>query len=157
MNKRNIIREEINEAQHKWADNVIELGKLIKTPAALVQKAEEFLDNLYSFREGQVLFKPTRASAHPFRLTRESALSYFIGGNSTFSEDTGFVLRPWKSVQFDNAGIYCNGATAMAMGHYTFTSMEEETLLAEYSFGYVQDEDGLLRIVLHHSSIPFHS
>ncbi len=156
MNRGDITREEINEAQYKWANNVIELGKLIKSPSALVQKAEEFLDNLYSFSEGQVLFKPTRASAHPFRLTRESALSYFIGGNSSFSEDTGFVLRPWKSVQFDNAGIYCNGATAMAMGHYTFTSMEEESLLAEYTFGYVQNENSHLRIVLHHSSIPFH-
>jgi hypothetical protein len=45
---------------------------------------------------------------------------------------------------------------AVAMGNYWFTPADggPETKV-EYTFGYVRGEDGALKIVVHHSSVPF--
>ncbi len=43
------------------------------------------------------------------------------------------------------------------MGNYFFTDAEGSEVKVEYTFGYVQDEVGALRINLHHSSIPAES
>ena len=42
----------------------------------------------------------------------------------------------------------------MAMGNYFFTNSIEEEVKVEYSFGYIVDSEGKLRINLHHSSMP---
>ena len=43
---------------------------------------------------------------------------------------------------------------ALAMGNYFFTSPEGDEVKVEYTFGYVLDEAGAVRINLHHSSMP---
>ena len=42
-------------------------------------------------------------------------------------------------------------------GNYFFTTPEGDEVKVEYSFGYLLDEDGNVRINLHHSSMPFGS
>lgn len=150
-----IVIDEIKSAQHGWAEGVLALGRLKDNPGECRRAAEEFLVKFYSFDTGQVLFKPTKASQQPFRFTQKAALSYFIGGDPDFSEDSGFALRPWISVQFNNAGIQVYSDTAIAMGHYTFLSEDGLDLLVEYTFGYIKEDNSRLRIKLHHSSLPF--
>merc|ERR1719387_690706 len=41
------------------------------------------------------------------------------------------------------------------MGNYFFTTPEGDEAKVEYSFGYMLDEDGNVRINLHHSSMPY--
>jgi len=41
------------------------------------------------------------------------------------------------------------------MGNYFFTGTDGDETKVEYSFGYTKDEDGNLKIVLHHSSLPY--
>ena len=43
----------------------------------------------------------------------------------------------------------------MAMGNYFFTDPEGAEVKVEYSFGYVLDGQGEVKIVLHHSSVPY--
>jgi hypothetical protein len=43
----------------------------------------------------------------------------------------------------------------MAMGNYFFTDPQGELVKVEYSFGYVLDDHGKVKIVLHHSSVPY--
>ena len=50
-----------------------------------------------------------------------------------------------------------HGSTAQAMGNYFFTDPDGNEVKVEYTFGYVQDEAGALRINLHHSSMPAES
>jgi hypothetical protein len=109
---------------------------------------------LYAFDEGTVLFKPTKAAEIPFRSTKEEALSYFVGGD--IEEDSGFALEPWTNVRFDNHDTILNGDTALSSGNYYFTSGETgEEVKVEYTFGYMLDEGGNVRIQLQHSSVPF--
>jgi hypothetical protein len=84
----------------------------------------------------------------------EGALSYFVAGNDEYSEDKGFAIKGWTKVRFENEGIIINGKSAIAMGNYFFMTPEGDEVKVEFSFGYIVDSDGSLRINLHHSSIP---
>ena len=41
------------------------------------------------------------------------------------------------------------------MGNYYFTDKNGKTVKVEYSFGYIKDNNGDLKINLHHSSFPY--
>ena len=85
-------------------DGLLKIGFIHKENGDYINEASNFINRLYDFNNGNVLFKPTLASQQQFRLNK-AALSYFIGGNKDFDEDTGFALKGWKSVRFENIGI----------------------------------------------------
>ena len=150
-----ITRAEIEQAQKVWGDGIVEIGSAYADDGDYVTRAEQQVDTLYAYAQGTVLFKPTKASVQPFRGTRDAALSYFVGGNDAFAEDKGFALQPWTKVRFENTGFVLGEDHGLAMGHYFFTDTNGGETKVEYSFGYVRDADGKLRINLHHSSLPF--
>ncbi len=148
-------KDELLEAQKLWGDGIIEIGEAYLDNGEVRKATQKLLDNLYGFREGTVLFKPTKASDSQFRLTVDSALSYFIGQNSEYAEDKGFAIQPWKNVRFENDGFIFNEKQALAMGNYYFTDYKGNEVKVEYTFGYFCSEPGSLKINLHHSSLPF--
>lgn len=151
-----ITKDEVLKAQKKWAEALIEIGTLKNDRKACESRTKEKLNELYAYDYGTVLFKPTRATENQFRGKKEGALSYFIGGNSTYSEDTGFALQPWSDVRFENTDIILNDESAIAMGNYFFTESGSGTVKkVEYTFGYMKSPDGSLKINVHHSSVPF--
>ena len=150
-----ISKQEILDAQNAWGDGLIEIGKAYLDKGDYKTPTLNMLNKLYGYEKGSVLFKPTRAAKKPFRLTIKGALSYFIAGDPEFPEDTGFALEPWKHVRFENADLKLNVGQGMAMGHYFITDMQDQVAVVEYSFGYERDATGALRIILHHSSMPF--
>merc|ERR1719426_759579 len=89
-------------------------------------------------------------------------MSYFVGGSAVpggYDEDAGFAINGgngWANVVFQNHQVELCGNTAIAMGTYWFTSAADgsETKV-EYTFGYKKNEDGKVRIFLHHSSVPY--
>jgi len=145
-------RYRIGDVQ-KFIDNKI--GKTYTNGQDYKKAAENLVDNLYAYQTGQVLFNPTKAADITFRTMEEGAISYFIGHDKNFPEDKGFALEPWTNVQFNNAAIYINGNVAMAMGEYFFTPQKGDVVKVEYTFGYVKNDDGKLKIVSHHSSLPY--
>jgi hypothetical protein len=151
-----ITEQEIHQVQKTWGDALIEIGRLRNDRGACEKTAAGVIDALYGYDLGTVLFKPTRAAEYQFRDTKDGALSYFIGGNSKFPEDTGFALQPWIKVKFENSGMILSEKNALAMGNYFFTEAETGAVKkVEYTFGYVKDTEGNLKINLHHSSVPF--
>ena len=140
---------EVEAVQKAWGEGIVKIGKAQDPRKAAI----EHLDEFYAFDHGQVLFKPTLASVNQFRGTKKAALSYFIGQD--LAEDKGFALAPYTKVRWENEGIITGGDSAMAMGNYFFTRANGEEMKVEYSFGYIKDEKGNLKINLHHSSLPF--
>ena len=64
--------------------------------------------------------------------------------------------KGWKSVTFRNHQISLNGDTAQAMGDYVFVDATSgDNVRVEYTFGYKRNDDGKVRIYLHHSSVPY--
>ena len=147
--------QEVLDVQQQWSNGLIAVGKAYTEKNNYKKVAEDLVSNLYAYDYGQVLFKPTKASDVKFRITKEGAVSYFVGNNDNYPEDKGFALEPWIKVKFDNAGIIINNNIAMAMGKYTFTSLKGESVNVEYTFVYEKEKDGKLKIVLHHSSLPY--
>jgi hypothetical protein len=146
---------EITEAQRIWGESFVAIGKAFTDKEDYIKAAENHLDILYAFDAGTVLFKPTRVADTQFRLTREAALSYFVGGNDKYKEDSGFANHPWTKVRFENTATYIHGDYAVAMGNYFFAELDGIEIKVEYTFGYIKGSDGKLKINLHHSSVPF--
>jgi hypothetical protein len=141
--------KEIEEAQKGWGEGIVHIGKAKDPKTAAVQHIEHF----YGFGIGKVLFKPTLASVDQFRGTKKNALSYFVGDD--LEEDRGFALTPFTKVRWENEDIVINHNSAMAMGNYFFTDTKGKEIKVEFSFGYIKDEEGNLKINLHHSSMPY--
>ena len=148
-----ITREEIIRAQAAWGDGIVFIGEVYVNDGDYKAFAADWVDQLYNYHEGKVLFKPTTTSAREFRFTEAETTSYFATGE--ISEDRGFALQPWSDVRFENAGVIINCDSALAMGDYSFTNVDTgEEVKAEYTFGYHKNKNGDLKINLHHSSFP---
>ncbi|MDB0043284.1 hypothetical protein OAR38_00395 [Flavobacteriaceae bacterium] len=145
----------IENVQKEWGDSLVKLGSLKSNKEACNNEAESLINRLYGYNNGTVLFKPTKAKDNQFRLTFEGAKSYFIGENSNFSEDKGFALQPWTNVRFENASVVLKKDSAIAMGNYFFTENNGNEVKVEYTFGYFLSEKKILKINLHHSSLPY--
>ena len=118
--------------------------------------AGDLLDTLYGFEFGPILFKPTLSGgAQTFRTDRAGTLSYFIGHDPNFPQDTGFGLKSWRQVTSETSSFFVEGDVAMWMGWVTFTSKNGDVVKVDKSFGYRRAPDGSLKLVLHHSSLPY--
>ena len=146
--------EDVEKAQQAWGDGIVAIAAAHSSGMEYVETARNHIQSLYAYDIGPVLFKPTMAVKEQFRSTFEGALSYFVASNGECPEDKGFAIKNWKKVRFENENIIINRTTAIAMGNYFFTAPDGEEIKVEFTFGYVIDSIGTLRINLHHSSMP---
>ena len=145
--------EDIINIQKEWASGIVKMGELSNDRDSLESFTSDFLDKIYDF-DNQVLFKPTKAANEQFRNTKGSAYSYFIAGDDReCQEDNGFALSNWTEILFDNSNIIINEDIAIAMGNYTFKN-EASKIKVEYSFVY-KNYGNEIKIILHHSSLPY--
>ena len=147
-------RHDIDNAQQAWGDGIVAIAKAHNEGGDYEAVARNHVETLYAYGMGDVLFKPTLAAVEQFRPTFDEALSYFVASNNACPEDKGFAIKGWTNVRFENAGVILRETTALAMGNYFFTTPEGDEVKVEYTFGYVLDEVGALRINVHHSSMP---
>ena len=157
-----VTEREVIEAQNFWAQSILDISNSFLTGGDYVSLAGERAGDLYGYDHSNVLFKPTKAAEQQFRPTANDAMSYFVGHDaviSGFKEDQGFAINAKKGfsrVIFNNHQIDCHGDVAHAMGTYEFTcATTGEISDVEYTFGYKRNDDGKVRICLHHSSIPY--
>jgi len=147
--------QEIEKAQEKWGNGIVKIGELKDSTKECRMFTLDFISKMYDYDKGIVQFKPTKASDTQFRVDVKAALSYFIGSDSDFIEDSGFALNPWVSVEFENNSINIINDIAIAMGNYFFNDNQGDKIKVEYSFVYKKSDEGDLKIILHHSSLPF--
>jgi len=145
---------DINIAQKAWGDGIVAIASAHLAGGDYVGIARNHVETLYAYGISTVLFKPTLASVEQFRPNFESALSYFVASNNACPEDKGFAIKGWTNVRFENSDIILRDDSAVAMGNYFFTTPEGDEVKVEYTFGYIVDSSGNLRINLHHSSMP---
>jgi hypothetical protein len=145
---------DIKEAQESWGRSLVEVGAADSWEAARA-RAELLIAEHYLLEDDNLLFCPTKAAAQQFRHHSQAALAYFVGRDSDFPEDTGFALEPWCSVRFENSGLVLRPGLGAAMGNYYFGRTEGSELKVEYSFVYVRDRSGAVKIQLHHSALPY--
>ncbi|WP_338517865.1 phosphoribosyl-AMP cyclohydrolase [Alteromonas gracilis] len=151
-----ITEREVVNAQKMWGNGIVRIGSVFTNKGDYSAEAADFIQDMYGYDLSSVLFKPTLATNDQFRSSFDAALSYFVGGNDAYAEDKGFAIKPYTNVKFDNVGIINNSCRmAVAMGNYFFTDTSGGETKVEYTFAYVKDSDGDLRIVAHQSSLPY--
>ena len=149
------IKSLVTKAQNDWAHYVIDIGAQHSKGNDINNLMDRFLSDLYAFEISDVLFKPTKACIKQFRRTREDFVSYFIAKNNLHKEDKGFALEPWVKIVFDNFNTIKVDREIISMGNYSFEDCDGNSIKVEFTFGYIIDDMGKLRINLHHSSLPF--
>lgn len=155
-----IAEAEVNAAQQAWCDGLVRISRVHKEGGDYKAVAGQVIDDLYDYKEGRVFFKPTLATGkNTFRPTREGALSYFIGGNTNFPEDTGFSLKDWVKVKYDNNaaenGIQIHGDIAVTMGNVYLTNAKGDEVMVDKTFVFRRGADGKLRLCAHKSALPY--
>ena len=153
-----IVQQDILKALNDWGESLIAISRVYENDglASAQAIAEQTLDRLYGFELGPVLFKPTLSGGpQTFRLTKIGALSYFIGNDPEYPNDSGFGIKFWRSVKSETSATFIQNDVAMWMGRVSFIDKNNWTIKVDKSFGYIKDKNGDLKIVLHHSSLPF--
>lgn len=153
-----ITSDEVYDALTTWSAGIVEIGAVFQAGGNYTQAAADHIDTLYAYdiMEGDnvVLFKPTLASEVQFRPTFLGALSYFVTG--IYPEDGGFAIAPYTAVRYDISGIFIDSDSASSMGNYWFTGLDGNETKVEFTFQYVRNPSGDgLKIVVHHSSLPY--
>ena len=149
------VKDLVIDIQKKWADTILEIGRAYKKNEDLENLIFKLLHDVYAFNHSDVLFKPTLAKHNQFRSTKEEFVSYFLGQNNVCKEDSGFAIKNWKSIKFENYKIIECSNYLLSMGNYYFEDDTDQLLKVEYTFGFIKINKNELRINLHHSSIPF--
>ena len=153
-----ITEQEIENAIIAWGEGLISISKAYDAKGIDEARriAGSVIDAAYGYDLGPVLFKPTLSGGElTFRTTKEGALSYFVGHDADYPLDGGFGIKHWRSVTSEKAASFIDGNVAMWMGWVLMTNQDGEVTKVDKSFGYQKDADGQLKIVLHHSSLPF--
>jgi hypothetical protein len=155
-----ITADDVNAAQRAWCDGLVKIGQVHNEGGDYKALASRLIDDLYDYKEGKVFFKPTLAfGKNTFRNTKEGALSYFVGGNKDFPEDTGFALKHWVKVRYDNNaaenGIQIHGDIAITMGNVYLTNAKGDEVMVDKTFVFRKCKDGKLRLCVHKSALPF--
>jgi hypothetical protein len=155
-----ITEAEVNAAQQAWCDALVKISKVHAAGGDYRAVANQAITDLYDYDTGKVFFKPTLAhGANTFRPTKAGALSYFVGGNPAFPEDTGFALKNWTEVTYDNNaaenGIQIHGNIAITMGNVYLTNDQGAQVVVDKTFVFRRCPDGKLRLIVHKSALPF--
>lgn len=155
---REITEGEVLAAQRAWGDALVAISTTYdqKGLASAKTLAGKVIDQAYGYQFGPVLFKPTlTVSPQTFRTTRAGALAYFVGDDPAYPMDKGFALNGWRKVEIKNAAIFIAGNTATTMGNVMITDKTGKVTTVDKTWEFYKDDNGKLRIVLHHSSLPY--
>lgn len=149
---------EILAAQKGWGEALVAISTTYEKSGAQEAKklAGQIIDAAYGYDLGPVLFKPTLTQEpQTFRTTREGALAYFVGGDTKYPADTGFALKGWRKVEVKNAAILINGEVGTTLGKVSFTDKDGKVTTVDKSWTFKKDDKGVVRIIQHHSSLPY--
>jgi hypothetical protein len=154
----NITEDEVLAAQKGWGDALVAISITHEQSGQAAAKAlaGKIIDEAYGYQFGAVLFKPTLTTdPQTFRTTRQGALAYFVGGDPVYPNDKGFALSGWRKVEIRNAAIIISGIVATTMGKVLMTDKDGKVTTVDKTWQFIKDGQGNLRIIVHHSSLPY--
>jgi len=149
-------KAQVETAQRAWCDALLSLSDAGRKGGDAKGLAKQILSDAYNYGRGPVLFKPTLThGAQTFRMDKQGALAYFVGGDPAHPSDDGFALKDWVSCRPDVRGVVQDDEMVVAMGNVHFENGKGDKVTVDKTFGYLRQPDGAMVIVLHHSSLPF--
>ena len=152
--------QDVNAAQQGWCDALLSIAETHAAGGDYKTVAAGVLENNYNYDYNKVLFNPTLTfGEQTFRLDKEGAAAYFIGGNPKYPNDNGFALKPWVACRYtnaggDNAGVLIEDDIAITMGNVYLIDAKGKETVVDKLWVFKRDPDGRLRIIAHKSAIP---
>ena len=144
-------KQDLFEFIKSWTDGLSMIRTAYENNEDYKNMALEFIKKHYLFNEESVLFKPTLTNKTIFRNSIDDALSYFIGGK--YSEDTGFALKAYKSIDINETNTVIEKDLIAIMGILDFKLINsDESMKVAFTFVLKSSESGL-KIKVHHSSL----
>ena len=157
-----ITLNEVLEAQKGWCAGLLAISKAYQKGGYNAAKsvAVDVIDGAYAYQFGPVAFKPTYTRGEStFRADRAGAIAYFVGPDPSikrFGKDQGFATyRNWTSCKIVDDVVQLFGQTANTMGYIEIVDAKGGVARPEKTWSFWKPKDGSIRIVLHHSSVPF--
>ena len=157
-NNDDITPDEVDAAQQKWCDGLMTIcARYINNDPSYISYADTFIDEMYDFNGGRVFFRPTLAlPPQHFRTTREGCRAYFLGGDSRFPKDTGFIKYKWISVRYHNEieedqAIQTHRNIGIAMGNVYLVDIAGKETVVDKLFVF-QKRNGAVRLIVHNSA-----
>ena len=154
-----ITEPEVRAAEKAWGDALVAISLAYETGGIDKARAtaSAVLDAAYGYNLGPVLFKPTLTQEpQTFRLTKAGALAYFVGNDRVnYPNDDGFALKHWRSVEINDVGIQINGNVANTMGKVMMRDKDDKVTTVDKTWVFKKDDKGVVRIIVHHSSLPY--
>lgn len=150
--------DDLTAARAAWGEGLVAISRAYEEDGieAARRLASEIIDTTYGYDQGPVLFKPTLSGGEQtFRTTKEGALAYFVGHDPDFPNDGGFGIKGWRETRSETAASFTEGNVGIWMGWVFFTDKDGQTIKVDKTFGYKKGPDGAMKIVLHHSSLPY--
>ena len=115
----------IKEFLNSWKQGVIEIGKAYQEGADFKTLAEVFIEKHYAFSEEDI------------------------------SEDKGFALKPWETIEVDELNFLLEDNFLASMGTFLFKPLnEDEVTKVAFTFIFTEINDSI-KIKVHHSSPVF--
>ena len=152
-----INNKDIDDARNAWGNGIILISKTYDEAGIekAIITAKKILQDLYAFELGPILFKPTLSGSNQtFRSNLEGALSYYVGNNPKYPNDSGFGIQSWNKFESKTSDVFIDENIAIWMGSVTFTKKNGDAIKVDKSLAYKKMPSGNLKIVLHHSSLP---
>ena len=157
-----ITLNEVLDAQKGWCAALLDINKAYQKGGydAAKSVAVDVIDGAYAFQFGPVAFKPTYTRVeNTFRQDRAGAIAYFVGPDpsiSRFSKDQSFATyRNWTSRKIVDDVVQLMGQTANTMGYIEIVDAKGGLARPEKTWTFWKPKNGSIRIILHHSSLPF--
>ena len=114
-----ITQTDLTDIIEKWGNGLIAISAAYEKEGIkrATVTASALLEQLYGFEFGPILFKPTLSGgAQTFRLTKQGALSYFVGHDPHYPSDTGFGIKYWRKEESETSAVMIDETIAMWMG-----------------------------------------
>ena len=144
-------KQDLFEFVMSWTDGLSMIRSAYEKNEDYKNIALEFINKHYLFNEESVLFKPTLTNKTIFRNSIDDALSYFISGK--YSEDTGFALKAYESVDINETNTIIEKDFSAIMGILDFKLINsDESMRVAFTF-VLKSTDSGLKIKIHHSSL----
>lgn len=152
----NITEKMVKDAQTAWCGALVQINDTKEKGGDYMKTASDIIDAAYFYQAGPVLFKPTLTTGEQvFRMDKEGAMAYFVGGNAKFKSDSGFAIKGWKKCESKPRAFLLDGDMAISMGNVHIWNAKGEETVVDKTWGYKLDDKGNMRIVLHHSSLQY--
>ncbi len=148
-----ITKAEIIAFQRAYGVSFNGISNAIEDETYYELKAKEHIDEFYNFTEGKVMFKIGHDDEQSFRYSEAGLLSYLIGKNKEYPEDTGMAKENWRKIDWKNFGTIMERDMAIAIGRVTMEN-EKDLVVQNYTMVLKRNKEGEIKLISHKISIP---